>query len=130
MDSNKLKEGVSVREIEDFTKKHRFEVFFCLVFLFACIFSTTFFSHWWSVIGVSAGGIIGTLLSGKAEHFSKKIFQFVFRQDRVTQIVLGVAGVLLAIFLSPLVFLLIGLHAGKSMYHMAMEISSASQGSK
>lgn len=30
MDGNKIKEGVSVKEIENFAKKHRFEVFFLL----------------------------------------------------------------------------------------------------
>jgi hypothetical protein len=37
MDGNK--KGVSVKEIEEFTKKHRYEVFFCALFVLTCIFS-------------------------------------------------------------------------------------------
>lgn len=124
MDGNKLKEGVSVREIEDFTKKHRFEVFFCLAFVFACIFSTTFWSQWWSILAVSVGGVAGVLTPGKVEHFAKKVFHFIFKQEQVTQLILGIVGLVISILLSPLIFLLMGLHAGKSMYHMAMELFS------
>jgi len=45
------KEGVSVKEIEEFAKKHRFEVFFCLMFLFACVFGLVgMFRPGWSIL--------------------------------------------------------------------------------
>jgi len=129
MDGNKLKEGVSVKELEDFAKKHRFEVFFCLAFVFACIFSSTFFSQWWSIIAISVGGVVGVLTPGKIEHFAKSVFHFIFKQEQVTQLILGIVGLLISILLSPFIFLLMGLHAGKSMYHMAMELFSQHKGS-
>lgn len=114
------KEGVSVKEIEEFTKKYRLEVFFCILFILSCIFSDMFLSLFWSIIGVTLGAVLGVLLSYKIDLFSKSIFNFVFRQDKTTQIVLGVVSLIIAIFLPCLVFFLLGIHGGKSMYHKAM----------
>ncbi len=123
MDGNK-KEGVSVKEIEDFAKKHRYEVFFCLTFLLACFFSFVMFGTGWAIMAGAAGAIIGVLLSGKVMHFSKSIFNFVFKQEKTTQLVLAGVVLILAIFLPPLIFLIIGMHGGKDIYHWAMEICS------
>jgi hypothetical protein len=122
MEPNKSKEGVSVREIEDFAKKHRFEVFFCLAFAFACFFSFIFSVAGWSLITAAVGGVLGVLLSGKVEHFCKKILHFVFKQESTTQLVLAVVVLVLSIVVSPLVFFILGLHGGKDMHHWALEV--------
>jgi hypothetical protein len=127
MDGEKKKEGVSVKELEAFTKKHRFEVFFCLSFVFACFFSFVFFGPGWGIVFASIGGILGTLLPGKIEHFAKKTYHFIFKQEQTTQMVLGIVTLIISIFLPPLIFLIMGLHGGKSMYHLAMEICSQSK---
>ena len=121
---NEKKEGVSVKEIHEFTKNHRLEVFFCLVFLFACLFNFVFIGGSWSIITAAAGAIIGVLLPGKVEHFSKSIFHFVFKQENTTQIIIGVAVLIITIFLPILTFFALGLHGGKSMFHLASEICS------
>ncbi|MES2122522.1 MAG: hypothetical protein V4492_07070 [Chlamydiota bacterium] len=122
MDQKKPKEGVSVKEIEEFAKKHRFEVFFCLAFLFACFFTFVMWGPGWSIIAAAAGAILGVLLSGKIEHLAKTIFQFIFKQEKTTQLVLGIVALIIAIFIPPLIFLMLGLHGGKDMYHKALEI--------
>jgi hypothetical protein len=122
MDGHKSKEGVSVREIEEFTKKHRFEVFFCLAFVLACFFSFVMFGPGWSVVAASIGAVVGILLSGKVTHASKTIFSFIFKHEQTTQLVLGIVFLVLAIFLPPLYFLLLGMHGGKDMHHWANEI--------
>ena len=122
MDGNKSKEGVSVKEIEAFAKHHRFEVFFCLGFVLACFFTFVMWGPAWSIIATAVGAIIGVLLSGKVTHFSKMIFQFVFKHEQTTQLVLAIVALILAIFVPPLYFLLIGLHGGKDMHHWALEI--------
>lgn len=124
MGENKPKEGVSVKEIEEFAKKHRFEVFFCLAFLFACFFTFVMWGPGWSIVATTAGAVLGVLLPGKISHFSKTIFQFIFKQEKTTQLVLGIVALILSIFLPPLIFLLTGMHGGKDMYHRAMEIGS------
>jgi hypothetical protein len=122
MEKNKSKEGVSVKEIEEFTKKHRFEVFFCLAFALACIFTFVMWGPSWSIIAASVGTIIGVLFSGKVTHLSKMIFQFVFKHEETTQLILGIVFLIIAIFIPPLCFLLLGLHGGKDMHHWALEI--------
>lgn len=128
MDGNKSKEGVSVKEIEEFTKKHRYEVFFCLAFVLACFFTFVMWGPGWSVAATAVGGVIGVLLSHKVAHFSKKVLQFIFKHEQTTQLVLGIVFLVLAIFIPPLYFLLLGLHGGKDMQHWVLEIDSQKRG--
>ncbi len=121
MDKEKLKEGVSVKEIEEFTKKHRFEVFFCLAFILACFFTFVMWGPGWSIVAVTIGAVIGILLEGKVAQFSVSVFKFIFKQEQITQMVLGIVFLVLAIFIPPLYFLLLGLHGGKDMHHVAAE---------
>lgn len=123
MDPNKLKEGVSVKEIESFAKKHRFEVFFCLAFLLACFFSFVFFTSW-SIILAAVGGIIGALIPSKVESFARRVFLFFFKQEQTTQLILGIVGLILSIFLPLLVFLVLGMSGGKHLQQMASETFS------
>jgi hypothetical protein len=125
MDANKPKEGVSVREIEDFTKKHRFEVFFCLSFILACFFNFVFFGTGWGIIFAAVGGVLGVVSSAKVELFMKKGYHFVFKQEQITQLVLGVVWLILSVFLPPLIWFVVGLNAGKCMHHQAMELFSS-----
>lgn len=122
MNGNKSKEGVSVKEIEAFAKKYRFEVFFCLAFVLACFFTFVLWGPGWSVIAATIGVIIGVLFAEKMTRFSKTVFSFVFKQESTIQLVLGIVGLILAIFLPPLFFLLLGLHGGKEMHQRALEI--------
>jgi hypothetical protein len=127
MEPKKGKEGVSVKEIEAFTKKHRFEVFFCLAIVFACFFSFVFFGAGWGILFASIGGILGILMPAKIETIGKKIFNFALKQEQMTQLILGVVLLIVAIFLSPLIFLMLGLHGGKDIYNTASHIHSQSK---
>src|ERR1700733_3555645 len=118
MDGGKFKEGMSVKEISSFTKKHRLEVFFCLAFLLACFFSFVMFGTGWAIIAAAVGAILGVLLSGKVMHLFKTIFHFIFKQEQTTQIILGVFLLIIAIFLPPLYFLLLGLSGGNDLFHV------------
>ena len=118
MESNKdgkLKDGVSVKEIEGFAKKHRFEVFFCLMFVLACFFSFVFFGTGWSVVFGVIGGIIGSIFPSRVERFAKWLFGFIAKQEKVTQMVLGGVILIIAVFLPFVIFFLMGLHGGKDM---------------
>ncbi len=122
MDTNEPKKGVSVKEIEEFAKKHRFEVFFCLAFIFACFFSFVFFGPGWGIFLASIGGILGVIMPARIEVFTAKISHFIFKQEKTTQIVLGVVALVLSILVPPLIFFLLGLHGGKSMHHQVMTV--------
>ena len=120
MDPSKLKEGVSVKEIESFAKKHRFEVFFCLSFILACFFTFAFFPAW-SLVFISLGAIVGVALSDAVEKLLKAIIRFALKQEKTTLLVLAVVWLVLSIFLPPLTFLLVGLSGGKNLIKTANE---------
>lgn len=122
MDTNKMKEGMSVKEMEMFAKKHRFEVFFCLSFILACFFSFVMFGTGWAIILTAVGGILGVLLPGKIEFMGKKLYQFIFKQEDTLQLILGIVGLGISVFVPPIIFLMLGAHGGKSMYHLAAEV--------
>lgn len=124
MDQDKKKEGVSVKEIEQFAKHHQFELFYVLLFVFASLFTLWFWGSVISIFATGVGGILGALFPDKVSAISIKIYTFFFKQERMTQIVLAIVGLILAIFLAPLIFLVIGLHAGKSMMKRAREMAS------
>ena len=122
MDGNKTKEGVSVKEIEDFAKKHRFEVFFCLLFVLACIFGVIgHFKSGWSIILTGVGAILSIVFPDKVEGLLSKAFGFAFKQDMTIQIVLGVVSLIIAIFLPFVIFFIVGCFGGHAMYQMAMD---------
>lgn len=127
MDENKSKDGMSVKEIEAYAKNHRFEVFFCLLLIVAGI--ATLFKFWpkWSILLAVAGGVVAILLSAKVGMMLKKMLSFVFGRDKIIQIVVGCGALLVAIFLPPLIFLLVGAFGGHGMLQMTMQ---SSQGMK
>ncbi len=122
MAGNKSKDGMSIKEIEEFGKKHRFEVFFCLAFVLACLFTFAMWGSGWSIVASAVGAVVGILFFGKVEYFSKKGFQFIFKHESGTQLVLAIVLLVLTIFIPPLYFLILGLHGGKSLRHLAIEM--------
>lgn len=121
MDTKNLKEGVSVKEIESFAKKHRIEVFFCLALILSCLFSFIFFSGWGSPLA-AIGGILGILFPSQVETFLKKTSAFLRKQEEITQLILGIAGLILSIFLPIITFFLLGVCGGKFLRQLTPEL--------
>jgi len=119
------KEGVSVKELEDFAKKHRFEVFFCLLFLLACVFGIwgMFFRTGWNILAISVGAVLSVIFPMKIEMFLQKMTHLIFKQDKTIQIVFGVASLVIAIFFPLVIFLLVGMAGGKRLYQQAIDSS-------
>ena len=124
----KLKEGVSVQELENFGKKYRFEIFFVLYFLLATLLTFLFFGATWSVFLAGVGGIIGIWLPNKIEKAAQAAFRFVFKQEKATKIILAVVGVIVSFFLPPLVFFFMGLMGGTGMYNAASKVGNVRKG--
>jgi len=116
------KKGMSVKEIEEFTKKHSYEVFFCALFVLACIFSLVgHFGGGWSILFAMGGAVLGTVLPTKTDSFVKMVFKFIFKQEKTIQIVLGAVSLILAIFVPFIIFLIVGLTGGRMMNIMAVD---------
>lgn len=106
--------GVSVQELENFAKKNRLEVFYSIAFILAAIFSFVFFGRVWSIFAVAIGGVLGAWFPKQVGNLFGSMLQFVFKQERVTQLVLAGVGWLLAVFLPPVIFAFLGLLGGKA----------------
>jgi len=119
MDEQK-KEGLTVKEIGEFSKKYRVEVFLCLLLLLTCIFNFIFMWGCLSVITATIGAISGLLFSSKIDSFLKTILKFPLEQQMPTQVIIAAATLIVGIFLPPVIFLFLGLYAGEAMYKKAM----------
>jgi hypothetical protein len=118
MDAKKLKDGVSVKEIESFAKKHRFALFFSLALLLSCLFNFVFFVGWSMVFG-AAGGILGALFPQRIQGIFQGASCFFRKQEDLTQLVLTIVGLILAVFLPVLTFLVLGAAGGKYFQSLA-----------
>ena len=121
----KPKEGVSVQEIENFGKKYHFEIFFAVYFLVATLLTFIFFGAAWSIFLAGIGGIIGIWIPNKVEKALKGAFQFVYKQEKATKLILAIVGVVVSFFLPPLIFFFLGLVGGSAMYKAASTIGRA-----
>ena len=106
-------------QIEEFTKKHRFEVVLCLSFVLAFFFSFLFFGTGWAILFAVIGGGLGVIFPRKIEFATKQMFQFVLKQELTTQIVLAVVALIISIFLPPFIFLFLGLNGGRSLSQLS-----------
>lgn len=120
----KKKEGISVKELEGYAKKHRYEFFFLLLFILASLFSMIFWGSSLSVFLAAIGAIVGVFLPHQVEHFTKKFSVFVGKQEKTTQLIIAILWLIVAIFLAPIIFLKLGLHGGKSMIMHCREMPS------
>lgn len=114
-------DGVTVQQIENFSKKHRIEIFFCIVFILSSFFSFVFYGPGWSVYAAGLGGAVAIWIPKFIGKGSLAAMHFCLKQNRITRIVIGVIGVVFSIFLPPLVFLCIGLIAGRNFHRQAIE---------
>jgi len=121
MDTKKIKEGISVKEIEGFAKKYRFELFFCLSLILSWVFSFVFFDGW-SLLCATIGGLLGMIFSQKVDQLFKKMVVFVRKQEDLTQLILGGAGLILSIFLPFIIYFILGSAAGIMLKQMVPAI--------
>ena len=110
--AHKIKEGVSVEEIESFTRKHMIEVFLVAAIVVATFFSNIFWSNWLSIGLAGFAAIIGILLPEKITQLEKQLFGLLNKEEKTTQIIIGVVRLLIAFFLPFIIFTEIGLLAG------------------
>lgn len=123
MNEEKKKQGISVKELEGYAKKHRFEIFFCILFVFASLFTLVFWGPTFSIFCVGIGTIFSIFLPLTVEQFARKMTMMVFTKEATTQLIIGILAIIVAIFIAPVIFLFIGLFAGKSLITFVKESS-------
>lgn len=122
----KIKEGVSVQELENFGKKYRIEIFLIVYFVLASLLSKFFFGPMWSIFLAGIGGILGVLLPAKVEKAVRGVFHFVNKQEKITRLILAIVGAVVSFFLPPLIFFFLGLIGGAGAHKAAGDAGKSS----
>lgn len=115
---DKIKEGVSVQEVEDFARKYTTEVFSVLAIVIASISSMYdfFTGPKFTIIFIAIGVILGVFVPAPVEKGLKQFYSFSFKQEKMTQMILGFVKIVVGLFIPFILFGFIGLLAGTS-YH-------------
>lgn len=106
--------GHSVKQIENYAIKHKYEVVFGITFILMTIFSIALDVKNWVIILIGVGAIVGVLLPIKVDNAIAKSLQFMFGADKILQIVFAIILFVLAVFVSPLIGFIVGVMAGKA----------------
>ena len=116
--TDKLKGGMSVEEIENFARKYTSEVFFALSVIIASISSTFdfFTGPGWSLMLAGIAAVIAAIFPEQTGGLLIKFYQFVGKQEKMVQIVIGVLRIVLAIFLPLVTFTGLGFLAGVAYF--------------
>lgn len=117
----KIKEGISMQEIESFARKYMTEVFLILSIVIASISSMFdfFTSAGWSVFFAGLGAIFSIAFPSKVAYLQNK-FKLLFKQTKATQVAIGIVRIIIALFLPFIIFAIVGMFSG-STYHKLMK---------
>ena len=115
---DKIKEGISVQEVEDFARKYTTEVFSVLAIAIGSISSMYdfFTGPKMTIVFIAIGVILGVFFPAPVEKGLKQFYSFSFKQEKTTQMVLGIVKVVVGLFIPFVLFGFMGLLAGTS-YH-------------
>ena len=118
--TDKFKEGVSVKEIEGFARKYTNEAFLILAIIIATISSVfDFFSGpSLTIILAGLGAILSIAFPEKVIKIEKMIFKFLSKQEKTTQIVVGIVRIVLAVFIPFIIFAELGVLAGIAFHNI------------
>jgi hypothetical protein len=115
---DKIKSGVSVQEVEDFARKYTIEVFSVLAIVIGAISSMFdyFTGPKFSILFVAIGVFLGVFFPAPVEKGLKQFYSFTYKQEKMTQLIIGCVKIVVGLFIPFILFGAIGLLAGTS-YH-------------
>ena len=113
---DKLKEGISVQEVENFARKHTSEVFSLVALIVAAISSMFdfFTGPSMTILFMAIGAIVGILMPESINQALKRYYQFTENQEKTTRMMIGGVKIVVGIFIPFVLFGLYGLLAGTS----------------
>jgi hypothetical protein len=120
----KIKEGVSVQELESLARKYTTEVFLILSIFVASISSifNFFTAAGWSIAFAGLGAIVSLAIPEAIMNFHKKLLKFFFKQEKVIQITIGVVRIVVGLFVPFIIFAEMGLLAGSAFHFFSKQI--------
>jgi len=116
--TEKLKAGVSVQEIENFTRKHLTEVIAVAALVIGAASSCWdfFIGPRLTILFFTLGAVLGIFFPTPIEKRLNHMYAFCNKQETTTQLVLGAVKIVVAIFIPFVLFGIFGLLAGTA-YH-------------
>ena len=113
MSNGKKESGVHLKEIEQVVRKYQLEVFLTAFYVLATLIALIWGMAGWALLAAAVGAIVGICFPVHIEKIMHQVLSFIHKQDNKVQYVIWGVRFLVAIFISPLAFLLLGLTAGK-----------------
>jgi hypothetical protein len=112
-------EGVSVKEIEGFVKRYMTESFLVLSIIIATISSifSFFTGPSWSVLFLGMGAVVSIIFPEKLFALINKALCFLKKQEKASQIIIGIVRLVIAIFIPFITFAELGLLSGVGFCH-------------
>lgn len=126
---DKLKEGVSVHEVEEFARKYTLEVFLVLAVVVGAISSAfDFFTGPGLTLLFTAAGLVSAVFfPHSAEDWLKQLYSFSLKQEKSTQMILGSVKVIIGIFVPFILFGIVGLLAGSAYHHFTRQFQMSGE---
>jgi len=123
--TEKIKEGVSVEEIEKFARKYTNEVFLILSLIIATISSIFgfFTGPSWSLFFAGLLAIIGIALPVQVGKILKKMLKLQAKSEKSTIIIVGIVRIIFGVFIPFILFAELGLLAGYSFHTTSRDFS-------
>jgi uncharacterized membrane protein len=126
---DKMKEGVSVQEMEDFARRYTIEVFSVLAIIIGAVSSMyDFFTGPKMTIVFAAVGFILAIFSPvPVERALKQFYSFTYKQEKMTQLILGCVKIVIGLFIPFVLFGIVGLLAGTSYHYYTRQAQVVSE---
>lgn len=126
---DKIKEGVSVQEVEDFARKYTTEVFTVLAIVVGSVSSMYdfFTGPKFTIIFLAIGMIMGIFFPAPVEKGLKQFYSFASKQEKMTQMILGFVQIVVALFIPFILFGFVGLLAGTSYHYYTRQAQIMSE---
>lgn len=116
---NKLKEGISIQELESLARKYLHEMLFILAIFIASISSIFdfFIGPMWTLTCLGLASMISIAFPDQSSKMLKGFYHFYHKQEKTIQIIIGSVRIVFALFLPFVLFIELGVLAGVG-FHM------------
>ncbi len=130
----KLKEGVSIQELESIARKYLHEMLFILAIFIASVSSIFdfFIGPMWTLTFLGLAAMVSVAFPEQISKMLKSLYHFYYKQEKTIQIIIGSVRIVFALFLPFILFAELGLLAGVAFhmipkYLLPKELSSLSR---
>lgn len=104
---------VKLKDVELTFRRHSMKIITTIILIVALL--PTSIMQNWNVFSLIAASCASLFFSTQCHQFIKTLTKKVLEQETAIRYVVGVLGLLLAIFVQPIIFIVLGIYAGKGI---------------